>query len=119
MPPMLTGFGLPSRETARSAAGGLTWVTTVALLLAGLKSVSRLPTVAVELMDPSTVGLTTRVMVAVAPTPRLPRLAPNRPLEKLNVPWLTVAETKLTLAGRVWFTATPAAASGPLLVTEM
>src|SRR5580698_7658878 len=117
MPPMLTGFGLAVRVTARSAVGGLTWVTTVALLLAGLKSGSRLPTVAVEEIVPTTVGLATTVMVAVAPTLRSPRLAPTNPAELVTEPWVDEPDWKMTLVGRVWLMVTPRAVSGPLLMT--
>ena len=70
--------------------------------------------VIVPVVDGATVTIT--VVVAAAPSAMLPRSTVNTPLAKLSVPWLGVAETKVTPVGRVSVMVTPVAAEGPLLV---
>ena len=78
---------------------GLTVVVAVAELLPGVGSDSVPLTDAVLLRDGTApaVGVTTIVAVALAPLFRLPRLQLTVEVP-LQLPWLEVAETKLTLA---------------------
>jgi hypothetical protein len=56
--------------------------------------------------------------VAEFPLAIVPRLQVTTPPDGgAQLPWLGVAETKVTLGGRVSVTTTPADGSGPLLVT--
>jgi len=75
-------------------------------------------TLAVLPTIPLTVGVTVKATVAVAGLARVPRLQVTVPVP-LHVPWLGVAETKLTPPGSVSVTDTSVAALGPLFVTVM
>src|SRR3990172_78219 len=97
-------------------------VCAVALLLLGLGSGSVPVTVTVLLKGTPTgvtwVGVTTIVTVALAPLANPPKLQLIVGGEGSGqLPWLGVADTKLTPAGRVSLTITPVAAAGPLFVT--
>lgn len=73
---------------------------------------------AVLVMVPACVGLTTISTVAVIPSPIVPSWQVTTfPDGGSQVPWLGVAETKVTLEGSVSVTTTPADATGPLFVT--
>ena len=67
-------------------------------------------------MLPVVVGftLTMIVVLAVAPTARLPSPMVTVSLAKLTAPWLLVADMKETPAGSVSATVTPVALDGPL-----
>ena len=80
------------------------------LLVAILVSVMLLVTSTVLDSVPGVVGVTTMVTVAMAPSARVPRLQVTVPDVWLQLPWLGVAETNVTSAGRVSVTTTPAAA---------
>jgi hypothetical protein len=99
---------------------GLTIVNAVAMLLVVLGSLSLPATLAVLLMLPALLGITTIVIVALAPLFRAPRLQIII-LLRLQFPWLGVAETKLTrgLVGNMSITVTSVASEGPLLVMVM
>jgi hypothetical protein len=73
-------------------------------------------TLAVFVSVPAAVGVTTMVMVAVAAFANVPRLQVTVVVPE-HEPVDAVAETKVTPAGNPSVTATPWAASGPLLVT--
>src|SRR5437763_1974077 len=90
----------------------------MAVLLAGLVSVSVAVTVAVFVMVPGVGGAwTTIVTVALAPLLMVPRLPVTVLPAVVTVPWLGVAETNVTPAGNVSVRVTPVAALGPLLAT--
>jgi hypothetical protein len=99
------------------SAAGLTVVLAVAVLFAVFGSNSLLFTLALLVITSTTVGLTTILTVAVAPLARFPTLQVTVPPDRVQLPWLGVAETKATLEGNVSVTSTPVASDGPLLVT--
>jgi hypothetical protein len=69
-------------------------------------------------MSPAIMVVTTTVIVAFAPFAMLPRLHVKTPPKTApQVPWLGVAESRVTLAGNVSVTVTPVAEFGPRLVT--
>src|SRR5438128_1205055 len=95
-----------------------TEVTTVAELLAGFGSGSFCPTAARLVMSPLTVGLMTTiwtVRLLVAGT--VPKLHTTVPPALEQLPWLLLAETKLTPAGKKFDKINPVAAAGPGLNT--
>ena len=96
---------------------GRTVVDAVKKLLAGLGSITEAWAEAVLLSGPATVGVTTKVTVAL-PGARVPRLQVME-LVPLQLPWLGVTETKFTLAGKVSPIITFGALEGPLLDTVM
>jgi hypothetical protein len=103
--------------TDRSAEA-VTLVLALAVLLALLKSFSVAVTLALLVMTPPDVGAVT-VMVTVA-DPALaiaPRLQVTVPALWLQVPWVAVADTKITPLGRVSVRVTPLAPLGPALLT--
>jgi hypothetical protein len=110
LPVTLIGFNVRDFNEPRTV------VIAVAELSLILGSVSRLETVAVLVIFPIAVGLTTILIVAVAEEARLSR-AQVIVLVPLQVPWLEVAETKVTPDGSVSVTVTPVAADTHLLVT--
>src|SRR5262249_25113350 len=87
---------------------------TEAELLLARGSVSLAETVAVSVRLPTAVGLRTRVSVAEAPLARLPI---EQVRAGLHVPWLSVEEVSVALAGKGLDRVTPDAGDGPLLVT--
>src|SRR5438128_2756248 len=88
-----------------------------AVLLAGFGSDSLALTDAVLVMVPAiAAAVALMVIVALAPEARLPTEQVTVPDACVQVPWLDVAEAKVTPAGRVSVTPTPVAAEGPLLV---
>src|SRR5438445_6559547 len=94
-PPAVAPDGLiPPRTGTRL----FTVVLAVALLLPAAASHEEEATLAVLPTIPPTVGVTVRVTVAVARLARVPRLQVTV-LVPLQVPWLGVAETKLTPLG--------------------
>jgi hypothetical protein len=109
---------VPSRRLVVVTTGGsFTVVVAVAVLLAVLGSFSVAVMVAVLVIVPATVGVTTSVTVIVPPLAIPPRLQVTVPLTWLQVPWLGVADTKVTPAGRVSVRVTPVALLGPALLT--
>jgi molybdopterin-binding protein len=80
---------------------GFTVVVWVAELLAVLGSASLPVVVAVLVSGPAAVGVTTISTVALAPLASDPRSQLTVPLEGPQVPWLGVAEAKVTPSGRV------------------
>ena len=94
----------------------LTNVFSMSALFPGVGSVTLLATLAVFIIVPEIVTLvvTTIVMVAELPLLRLVRLQVTAPpASPQGPPWLGVAETKVTLMGRVSVTMTFAASDGP------
>jgi hypothetical protein len=79
-------------------------------------SISLLATLAVLVIVPAALGVTTMVMVALAPLVSVPRLQVTVLPDRLQLPWLDEEETNVTLDGRVSVTLTFVAVPGPLLV---
>src|SRR5947207_1553424 len=101
-------------NTARSIVG----TASEAALLALLRStgwVARTP--AKLLITPVTVGRTRRESTALPEGLRTPTVHVMRSLALLAIPWLVVAEIKVTPAGRRFVTVMPDAASEPRFVT--
>src|SRR2546421_13102697 len=95
-----------------------TEVMAMAELLVGFGSASFCVTVARLVMSPKTPGLVTKICtVALLAGPKVPRLHLTRLPTLAQLPWLVVAETKETLAGRKLDKITPVAAAGPGLKT--
>src|SRR5713101_334317 len=119
LPPMGTDVGELVLVTAMSATG-FTVVVTEAELLAGLGSGSVALTLAVLVMEGAAAacGVTTIVAVALfnAMLGRAPTLHVTMPAACEQEPWLALAETKVTPAGRVSVMVTLVAPPGPLLV---
>jgi len=65
---------------------------------------------------PMTPDAAVRLMLALAPLLMLPSVQTSNNPFRLQLPWLGVAEPKMTLAGRVVVTMTPVASVGPALV---
>jgi hypothetical protein len=115
-PPTTTGSGESVLVIDRSACG-LMVLDTEPLLLLESGSETPLPTVAVLVMVPDAVAVTTIVTVALAPFPMMPSAQFTVLVPVHGLPWLGVADTKLTPAGSVSLTDTPVALFGPRLVT--
>jgi hypothetical protein len=77
---------------------GVTVVSSVSELLPGVGS-SKLGTEAVFESVPAVVGVTTKLIVALAPATIKPR-SQTTVLVPVQLPWLGVAETKFTPAGK-------------------
>src|SRR5882724_4559954 len=105
-------------NSARSAAG-LTVVVVTAVLSAGLISWPFPNTVALLVTGPATVVVATMVIVACPLAARLPKSHVTTPPEKLQLPWLLVAETKARVAGRVLVTLTPLATVARVAVVTL
>ncbi len=86
------------------------------MLSASSGSSSRANTCTSLVTVPTSVGVTTSVTVALPPTVSPPRSQTTTPVP-LQLPWLGVAEARVTLAGRVSVSTTPLAAEGPELET--
>jgi len=80
-------------------------------------SISLLATLAVLVIVPAVLGVTMIVMVALAPLASVPRLQVTVLPDRLQLPWLDVTETNVTLDGSVSLTLTFVAVPGPLLMT--
>ena len=87
------------------------------LVLTGSVDVAETVAELVRVPDAVAATVPVIVMVAVAPSARLPRFPVTVLPAPVAVPWLAVAETKVTLLGSVSVTVTPVASDGPLLVT--
>ena len=102
------------------------WTPNIVALLLVVFGSTELPltlTLAVLVIFPATVGVTTIVTVAVVPLAILPRLQVTVPVWPasgvLQLPWVDVAETNFTLVGSVSVIPTLVAVSGPLLATTI
>jgi hypothetical protein len=99
-------------------AEAVTVVLAVALLFALFGSPSVAVTLAVLVMVPPDVGaVTVMVTVALEPLAIDPKLHVTVPALWLQVPWVAVADTKITPLGRVSVRVTPLAPLGPALLT--
>ena len=114
---MRTGSGESVLRIARLAVGATATVVTLAVLSADTGSVIELVAVAVFVIVPAVDGRTTMVMVAEPPLFITPKLQ-TTVADPEHVPWLGVAETRVTLDGSTSVTTTPVAVSGPLLTTD-
>src|SRR5229473_6172092 len=104
----------------RSAWADPIVVVADAVLLAVFGSGSLPFTVAVLVMVPAVAGaVALMVIVALAPEARLPTEQVTVPEALVQVPWLDVAEPKVTPLGRVSVTVTPVAGDGPLFLATM
>ena len=74
-------------------------------------------TLAVLVMVPATVGMTTSVPVAMLPGARFPRSKVTVPPDWLTVPTVVVADTKFTPPGNVSVIVTAVDVAVPMLVT--
>jgi hypothetical protein len=88
----------------------------LAVLFAGKGSNSLRVTLAVLVMGPATVAVTTIVTVAPPPFAIPPRLQVTVPAACPHVPWLDETEPNVTLPGRTSVNVTPVAGPGPRLV---
>ena len=98
---------------------GTTVVVAVAVLFDVTGSFSAAVTPAVLFSVPTDVGVTRIVMVALAPTSRLPILQVTDPAVSEQPPTVDAAETNVTVAGSVSLTVTAVAGEGPLFVTTI
>ena len=102
----------------RSADGGVvTVVVADAVLLAVLGSVWLPFTVALLVIEPALDGaVTLTVMTALAPEASVLTLQVRVPFLFVQVPWVELADLKVTPEGKVSVTTTPVAVLGPLFV---
>src|SRR5437763_915059 len=108
---------LIDRSADPPVVGTVTSVLAEAELLAGLGSVSLPLIVAVLETVPAVAGAVALiVIVALAALASEPTSQVTVPEALVQMPWVAVAETKPTPAGRVSLTVTPVASLGPLLV---
>src|ERR1700686_3124785 len=112
--PFLRKLSLMLRSVTLS--GAVTDVLVAAELLDGLGSFWAAIALAMLLIVPAVVGLPTMVTVALVLVATAPRLHVTV-VVPVQLPWLELAETKLTAAGRASVMVTPVATEGPLLVT--
>lgn len=97
--------------------GYRTVVEGFAVLLELTGSATPLATLMVLLIVPLVLGFTTMVTVALASLARLPRLQVTVLPERLQLPLVVFADTKVRLVGRVSVNLDADAVEGPLLVT--
>src|SRR5437879_7526242 len=109
----------PARRSIRSVrdASNSTGVSTEAMLLPGLGSVSTDVTLAVLPRRASTGGTTTMETPNPVWLVNTPMLQVTTPLVWAHDPRVEFADTKFTPAGNVSVTATPVTIEGPWLVT--
>src|SRR5206468_2233767 len=111
-----TGSGESLFVTERSAAG-LTVVVSGGEVLFPESGSGSLPEIEAWLESvPACWGVTLIVIVAEAPLASAPSAQVTVPALCEQLPWLALAETKVTLAGRVSVTLTPVAPEGPLFL---
>ena len=115
MDPTATGSGESLFTTDRSAATMIV-VVSVSVLFAALGSVVALVTLTMLVMVPVAIGVTT-MATGVLVTAMVPRSQVTMPPDSLQLPWPGVADTKVTLAGKVSVRVTAVELAGPLLVT--
>ena len=109
----------PSVLAIRRSAAGVTVVVSMSELFARAGSDVVADTVAVSVISPSIVVVTTIVTVAVAPNGTTPSGQVTTPAACEQLPWLGVADTNVTDPGSVSVTTTPVASEGPRFVTVM
>lgn len=118
--PLLPGSLNTVMSSGQVIVGGSvsrTVVLSVAVLLSGLGSASVAVTVAVLVIVPGAVGAISISTVALAPFANVPKLHITTPPASEQLPWLGVAEIKITPAGSVSVRVTLVASNGPLFVT--
>ena len=103
-------------STLRCSQGFTVVITAGVILLLVLGSVRVPVTLAVLLIVPATVGVTTIVTVTGAPLATVPKLQVTV-LPNEQLPWLDIADTGVTPAGNVSNTVTPVAVYVLLFVT--
>jgi hypothetical protein len=101
------------------SALGTTVVIALAVLFDVTGSFSAAVTPAVLVSAPTDVGVTTSVMVTLAPTSRLPMLQVSDPPDSEQLPIEDTAETKVTVAGSASLTVASVAGEGPLFVATI
>ena len=95
---MVVGVGVAGGGVGGGVDAALTVVSSVSLLFKGVGS-SKSGTEAVFESAPAVVGVTTKLIVALAPATIKPR-SQTTVLVPVQLPWLGVAETKFTPAGK-------------------
>src|SRR6266436_7801630 len=100
------------------AAAPVTVMVAEAVAFAGIGLVSFSVTVAVFVIEPSAVAVAVSVMEAVAPLARVPKLQATV-VVPVQVPWLGVADTKVSPAGSTSVNVTPVELDGPPFVSVM
>ena len=99
--------------------GATTMMLPAAMLLVSSGSTWFAVTLALSVIVPVVEGsiVTWTVIVALSPLVKLPRLHWTMSPDVLQLPWVGVAETKLSPAGRASVSITPVVSKGPLLAT--
>ena len=92
-------------------------VLALAVLLAVLGSVVVAVTLPVSVTVPVAVGVTVIFTVTVAALAMVPTVQVRVGAVNVHGPWLAVAPTKFSPAGKLSVTMTPAACAGPLFLT--
>jgi hypothetical protein len=110
---------LPQVETAVNTTSPITKVVSVVVLFLGSGSVSTAVTLTVLVTVQTVVGITTIVLLAVAPTSSSPKSQVTVPSDWAQLACRDVTETKFTLVGSVSTMVMAVAVPGPLLVTLM
>src|SRR2546421_9211161 len=110
--PTVTGSGASETRMAGST-GRTTGVTMEEVLLAATKSPTPALTVLILVSDPSLGALTTIVTLAIAPLLIVPRLQATILPDRVQVPRVDWAETKLAAEGKRLVMTTAGAADGP------
>ena len=105
MPP-LASLTRSAPSATSKGAGTFTEEITVATLLAGFASGVEPPTENTFVSEPSAVGRTMMVAVAVSPFVSVPKVQRTVPPEKTHAPSGEVAETNVTLAGSTFVSVT-------------
>jgi len=96
-----------------------TVMVTEEVAFAGVELVSFSVTLAVLVIEPAAVAITTKETEAVPPFATVPKAQVTVGVAKVQVPWLGVAETNVSPAGRTSVNVTPVELDGPLLVTAI
>src|SRR5437667_10035829 len=100
MPVAAAAASMPLAE-AMERSGWAIWLVRVSTLSAGLRSPRLLVTVERLAIEPGIFAWTTIVAVALEPFGSKPMVHRTTPAALESVPWLLVAETKLTFVGRI------------------
>ena len=111
------GVGVGVTGVAVGDDAGMTVVSSVSVLFKGVGS-SKSGTEAVFESVPAVVGVTTKLTVALLPAAIKPRLQLTV-LVPVQLPWLGVAETKFTPAGKISVIVAVIERLGSTLVTVM
>jgi hypothetical protein len=114
---VVVGVGVAGGGVGGGVGAALTVVSSVSVLFKGLRS-SKSGIEAVFESVPVVVGVTTKLTVALAPAAIRPRLQ-TTVLVPVQLPWLGVAETKVTPAGKISLIVAVVGTGKPTLDTVM